>query len=189
MPVMELPPAVRNLSPRARRRLVARSVLRTVATVALLFVLYALVPLEFVSFADTFVRLFIVLVILGVVFAAQVNSIVTANYPILRAMESLVTAIMVFIVLFALFYLGLASVNPASFNQPLTRVSALYFTVTVLATVGFGDITAQTDVARLTVTVQMLLGLVVIAVIVRVFTSAARAGVSRRDSDREAGRR
>jgi hypothetical protein len=59
-------------------------------------------------------------------------------------------------------------------------VGALYFTVTVLATVGFGDITAQTAGARLLVTAQMLLGLGLLAGIVRVFSAAARAGAARR---------
>jgi hypothetical protein len=36
----------------------------------------------------------------------------------------------------------------------LTRTDALYFTVTVFSTVGFGDITAKTETARLVVTGQ-----------------------------------
>jgi voltage-gated potassium channel len=39
----------------------------------------------------------------------------------------------------------------------MTHTDALYFTVTVFATVGFGDITARTDTARLLVTVQITL--------------------------------
>jgi hypothetical protein len=85
-----------------------------------------------------------------------------------------VTAVTVFLVLFALLSLGLAQTGPASFSQPLDRVGARSFTITVLATVGFGDLTAQTAGARLLVTVQMLLGLGLIAGIVRVFAAGAR---------------
>jgi voltage-gated potassium channel len=76
--------------------------------------------------------------------------------------------------LFALLYLGLAQANPANFPEPLGRVSAFYFAVTVFATVGFGDISARSDSARVVVTVQMLLDVTVVAVVIRVFTSAAR---------------
>ena len=34
----------------------------------------------------------------------------------------------------------MAASDPAGFSQPLDRTTALYFTMTVLATVGFGDI-------------------------------------------------
>ena len=61
----------------------------------------------------------------------------------------------------------------------MTRSSALYFTVTVFSTVGFGDITAKTDVARLVVTVQMLADLAVVAVVIRLILGAANRGVDR----------
>ena len=35
-----------------------------------------------------------------------------------------------------------------TFTEPLTRTDAQYFTVTIFATVGFGDITAVTQTAR-----------------------------------------
>jgi len=49
--------------------------------------------------------------------------------------------------LWASIYAVLAALAPGSFNQPMTPVSALYFTVAVFATVGFGDLTAQTATA------------------------------------------
>jgi hypothetical protein len=61
-----------------------------------------------------------------------------------------------------------------AFGQQLTHVSALYFAVTVFSTVGFGDITAKTDAARLAVTAQMICDLAVVAVVVRLIFGAAR---------------
>ncbi len=180
--------SLQDLSRRERRRLIARAVASTTVTVALLFVLYALAPVPFAPSADALVRLAVVLVIVAVVIAVQVRAILGATYPEVRAIQSLVTAMVVFLVLFALLYLGLSAADPASFSRVLTRVSALYFTVTVLSTVGFGDITAQSDGAQLLVTVQMLLGLTLIAFAVRVFSAAARAGATRRGSDRGAPR-
>ena len=40
--------------------------------------------------------------------------------------------------------------------QPLTRADALYFAVTVFSTVGFGDITPESEAARVVLIVQML---------------------------------
>jgi hypothetical protein len=171
---------------------VARAVLRSGVTVALLYALYALAPVGYVTAATaagTLIRLASVVVIVALVVAVQVRAIRSANYPDLRAIEALVTALTVFLVLFALLNLGLAEADPANFTQPLTRVSALYFTVTVLATVGFGDITARTDGARLLVTVQMLLGLGLIAGVVRIFSAAARAGAARRPDESGPARR
>src|SRR5262245_39417605 len=178
-----------TLSGRDRRRLVARAVLRIGLTTGLLLALSALAPVPLVPAAETLVLVVAVLVLLAAVVAVQVASIRSASYPGLRAVEALVTAIVVFLVLFALLYLGLASADPASFSEPLDRVGAFYFTATVLATVGFGDITAQTDGARLLVTVQMLLGLGLLAVVVRVFSAAARAGAARRQVGRGTGPR
>jgi hypothetical protein len=47
------------------------------------------------------------------------------------------------------------------FAGPLTRTDALYFTVTVFPTVGFGDITARSETARIVVTGQMIADLVI----------------------------
>ena len=54
----------------------------------------------------------------------------------------------------------------------MTRTNALYFTVTVFTTVGFGDITAQTDAAWLLVTGQMVLDLIVLGVGARIVVGA-----------------
>ncbi|MBM9466022.1 potassium channel family protein [Nakamurella leprariae] len=55
-------------------------------------------------------------------------------------------------------------------------VGALYFSVTVFATVGFGDMTPESGAIRLLVSVQMLLNLVVLGVVFRVV--AGRTGPS-----------
>ena len=54
------------------------------------------------------------------------------------------------------------------------RDSSLYFTVTVFATVGFGDIVATSHTARSMVTVQMVLDLILLGAVVRAFVEAVR---------------
>ena len=69
----------------------------------------------------------------------------------------------------------MARTDPASFNtHPLTRTDGLYFTVTVFSTVGFGDITAASQGARLVVTAQMLLDLLALGLVVRAFVGAVQ---------------
>jgi voltage-gated potassium channel len=79
-----------------------------------------------------------------------------------------------FIVLFAWIYVTMSVKDPSTFSEPLDKSAALYFTVTVLSTVGFGDITPVTDVARLMVSVQMICDLVVIAIVVKLITGVAK---------------
>jgi voltage-gated potassium channel len=39
--------------------------------------------------------------------------------------------------------------------EPLSRTDALYYTITVFSTVGFGDVTPRADLARIVTMVQM----------------------------------
>ena len=76
--------------------------------------------------------------------------------------------------MFASFYLSLAIAAPRNFSQLLDHTAALYYTVTVFATVGFGDIVPMTALARLVTATQMLLDLVVLGAVVRIVIFAAR---------------
>ncbi len=62
----------------------------------------------------------------------------------------------------------------------MSRLDALYFTVTTLATVGFGDITPTSDVARAVTTVQMVMGVVLLGVGVRLLVSVAQKAAEER---------
>ena len=119
------------------------------------------------------------LCVFAAIVGVQVPAIVKAKYPILRAVEALAILVPLFLLIFARIYLSNSLNDPSAFTQPLTIVTALYFTVTVFASVGFGDIVAQTDTMRMLVTAQMLLNLVVFGVVIRVLASAARRGVAR----------
>jgi hypothetical protein len=66
--------------------------------------------------------------------------------------------------------------SAASFTEPLTRTDALYFTVTVFSTVGFGDITARSEAARVVLIVQMLADLALLGAGIRVLLGAVQRG-------------
>jgi voltage-gated potassium channel len=64
-----------------------------------------------------------------------------------------------------------------------TRLDGLYFAVTTLSTVGYGDITATGQGARAVVIVQMLFDLIIVTSAISIVISALRGP----DADPQAG--
>ena len=56
----------------------------------------------------------------------------------------------------------------------------MYFSSTIFTTVGFGDITAKSEAARLVVTLQMWLNLVFLGLVVRLVVNAVKFNQQRR---------
>ena len=79
------------------------------------------------------------------------------------AAAGLVVALVGGVVLFAFIDYLVAVTMPGQFADLRTKTDALYFTVTTLATVGFGDVHAAGQLARAVVTGQQVYNLVVIA--------------------------
>jgi voltage-gated potassium channel len=165
-----------------------RAWLRTVAVLvlawAILVAVYYLVPAGVVPARrhvglDAFVHLGTAAALFAAVLAGQARRIVTAELPELRAVEALGVVIPLFLVMFAASYLSLSNSSVHMFSEQLDHTRALYFTITVFSTVGFGDITPTTDLARIIVSVQMLLDLVIIGVVVRLLLNAAQASLAR----------
>ena len=160
-----------GLTPARRRRLIAVRLLRALATTVVLVALYYLLPLDHIK--NVPVTLSAGLLILLAVALVQLRAISKARYPAVRAVEALTATVPLFLLLFASIYFTMANTNPANFNtHPLTRTDSLYFTVTIFSTVGFGDITATSQSARLVVTAQMLLDLAALGLVVRAFVGA-----------------
>jgi hypothetical protein len=147
--------------------------------------LYFVLPIAHRAHESVALRLGGGLALFIAILANEIRLISNHDRPMLRAAVAMATIIPLFIVIFAWIYLTMAQSEPAAFGGPLTRSSALYFTVTVFSTVGFGDITPKTDVARLVTTVQMLADLAVIAVVVRLIFGAASRGVARQQESPE----
>jgi voltage-gated potassium channel len=163
--------------------------LRVTLSITVLCAAYFLIPIRSFDGGAEVPWLILQLTVFGVVVAIQVPAIVNAKYPILRAAEAALLLVPVYLLIFARIYVSNSLDDPSGFSRPLDDVTGLYFTVTVFSTVGFGDIVAKTTSMRMLVTVQMLLNLVVLGLVVRLLTVAARRGVARRgrqlDSDDE----
>ena len=160
--------------PSGRRRQIVWGVLRSLASSAALVALYYLLPLDHLSGLPLAVILIGGMAILLAVAAWQLRVILRARYPGLRAGQALATTVPLFLLLFASAYFVMARASPASFSHPLTRTDALYFTVTTFSTVGYGDITATSQTARLVVTAQMILDLLALGLGIRVFIGAVQ---------------
>src|SRR6266536_5924629 len=172
-PNQELPSA-------KRRRLIVRAVLRGLLVTTVLVVLYYLLPLDRPLDTGTAIRLLIGLLVFDGVTVWQVRAIAGSRFPGLRAAEALGVIVPLYLLLFASTYYLMERASAATFTQPLTRTDALYFSVTVFTTVGFGDIAAKSETARVVLIIQMLGDLVLLGAGARVLLGAVRRGQQRR---------
>ena len=173
LPYEQLPPA-------KRRRLILGASLRALATTTALVVLFYVLPLDRRSNAWAVTQLVLGLAVVAGIVMWQVREIVRAEFPHIRAIQALSMAVPFYILTFAAAYFLIAGSAPTNFAQPLSRTDALYFTITVLSTVGFGDITPKSEIARVVVTVQMVANLVLLGLGLRTLLGAAQLGRQRR---------
>lgn len=167
--------------PRAkRRRLVLRAFLQALATTTVLVALYYTLPLDDRSETWAVTRLVLGLVVLAGIIAWQVRAIIGSEFPRARMIQALFVTVPFYVLSFAAAYVLIAESGEANFGGPLSRTNALYFTVTVLSTVGFGDIVPKSELGRLVVTVQMLANLILIGLGARTLLGAAQLGLERR---------
>ncbi|WP_331771710.1 potassium channel family protein (plasmid) [Embleya sp. NBC_00888] len=163
----------------AGRRMMLWGLLRGALMSALMLVVYYLLPLDRRLDIEAAVGLVVGLVAFVVLVAWQIEAIARSERPRLRAFEAVAVSLPFLLVLFAATYFLIDSDQADSFTEPMSRTDALYFTVTVFATVGFGDIAPRTEAARVVTTIQMLVDLVALGVIARVILGAVRVGLRR----------
>jgi len=153
---------------------------RTLARVAALFAIYYLLPLDHSARATTIIELAVGIAALVLVVAWQIRLISGSHHPNIRAAEALAFTATLYLLLFATAYFLMDRAFASMFTQAITRTDALYFATTIFTTVGFGDITAKSEAARLLVTAQMLLDLVFLGVVVKLILNAVKLNQDRR---------
>ncbi|WP_107358030.1 potassium channel family protein [Streptomyces agglomeratus] len=166
-------------APHRRRRAAAASVGRALSVSAGLVTAYYLLPLDGRTTSATWAILVCGLLAVVLVFTWEARAIVRSPHPRLRGAEALAATLAVYLVLFACAYYLLERSAPGSFSEPLTRTDALYFTLTTFSTVGFGDITADSQTGRVVTMVQMTGGLLLVGVAARVLASTVQAALRR----------
>jgi voltage-gated potassium channel len=80
-----------------------------------------------------------------------------------RGIEGLLVSVVVAVVFSAAADYVVATTRPGEFEGLATRIDALYFALTTLATVGYGDIHPVGQVAKALVCIQLVLNVAVIA--------------------------
>jgi voltage-gated potassium channel len=99
-------------------------------------------------------------------------------------MQSLLLLAYLGVIVFALGYFFLARSTDDQFAGLRTKTDALYFTVTTLGTVGFGDVHPTGQAARAIVTAQIVFNLVFLGSLARLLTGQIqeRAAARRREA-------
>jgi hypothetical protein len=151
-----------------------------VLSTALLLLAYFLLPLDGLRDVPPLVSVPVALVLFFGLTAYEIRGILRATYPGIRALEALGVLVPVFLLMFSAIYYVMELRQPSAFGAKLTRVDALYFTMTVFATVGFGDISAKTQNARIVVTIQMFTDLIVLGAGLKVIMGAVQRRRDRR---------
>jgi hypothetical protein len=169
-----------DLSAARRRRTVLRAVLRAFLSTTVLVVLYYVLPLDQPLDTGAVVRVLIGLAVFVVITVWQIRTIIGSPYPGMKAVEALGLLFPFYLLLFASTYFVMERASAGAFTEPLTRTDALYFSVTVFSTVGFGDIAAKSEVARILLIVQMLGDLALLGAGARLLLQAVHRGRERR---------
>jgi hypothetical protein len=176
-----------DMSPSHVRWLQALSLAKSALIGVLLLVAYYLLPLDEWKGGVGVATLLAGLILIGAAVVWQVRAILKAPFPRLRGFQTMLSGIPLVLVVFAAVFYLTAQVQPDSFSEQMDKIGALYFTVTVFSTVGFGDITAKTDLARTLVTIQMLFNLVVVGLIAKVILGAVNIGQKKRSAEHHQG--
>ena len=164
----------------SQARIVTVSVIRALLSASVLVALYYVLPLDGRgSGLSEIARIALgALLFLGLM-TWNVKAITQSDNPGLRALEGLMVVVPLFILLFASTYYIISNSDHSQFTEALSRSDALYFTVTIFATVGFGDISPKSEAARLLTSGQMILDLIILGLGVRIILEAVQRGRSR----------
>jgi voltage-gated potassium channel len=120
-------------------------------------------------------------VLFGVGLLVLALLIVLRVRTLLRATEGVRARGLIMLLSCAVLYFAYADVTlaaiPGQFADLHTKIDAVYFCLSTLATVGFGDVHAAGQLARAAVTVQMLFNLVFLGTAVTVISGILRQRV------------
>ena len=109
------------------------------------------------------------------IFAVALARLTRSKYP---GTDGIILLLLLFTILllgFAYLYNSISVFEPGTFTTNMdTKLSAIYFSVTTLSTVGFGEISPANDTARTIVMAQMLLDLALLGLGVKLLSQASK---------------
>jgi hypothetical protein len=105
---------------------------------------------------------------------SRARRVLRSDQPVLDAIEAIVLLITILVFGFSIVYLTVDR-NGDQFNALNSHIDAVYFTVITLSTtIGYGDITATGQTARVIVIIQVLFDFALVAVAFRLLSGAAK---------------
>ncbi len=172
----KLPPGRRalDLSGRRRLRILTVAIGRTVLTVMVLIVAYHLIPFDRGVTWQIGVVAVVALLLLFAGAAFELRAVTVAEFPTLRGIQALTVSLVVVLLAFAGVYMILSNSDSGAFDEVLDHAGALYFSLTTLTTIGYGDIVPVTHTARYVVMLQMVIDFLIIGVFVKLVTTTVR---------------
>ena len=166
--------AIEHLSTPRKLATVGFFTARTALGVVLIIAILYLVPDDVEVFLIVPYLLFALAAVVFVLFfAKQLREVTKSHFPFIRAIEALILTGMLFLVIFAGIYVMLSGSDEQAFSQPLDHFTALYYSMVVFSTVGFGEIAPTDTTSRAISMIQMILNLVFLGVAIKVLFGAA----------------
>lgn len=102
----------------------------------------------------------------------QIRRIMVSPHPQAAWMEALLVIATLFLAIFAHIYRVLGVADADSFTQTMDLLNSYYYSLTVLSTLGLGDITPNTDNAKIFTMIQIVCDIALITLVFRVLSSA-----------------
>ncbi|HLN77254.1 MAG TPA: ion channel [Nocardioidaceae bacterium] len=169
-------------SPSGLPRLILQLLQQTTFVLVLLTACYYVIPLsvEWQDLTDLMRVAASVLLAAGValVFRAHARRSERILGKDLVRIQWLLSALYLLVLAFAMTYSVVSRFAPDQFVGVRDRTAALYFSTTIVATVGFGDIHAAGTLAQVLVTMQMLFNLIYLGTALRLLSRRASSGDS-----------
>ena len=176
------PRAILTLDPRERRRRVVFSTVRLLTGAVLLLWAYYALPFDWDPALQVVGGLLGSALLLMAMVLVPLRAVTRAQFPELRAIETTGFTATLAVILFSSIYLTLANADPTAFSEPLGHTDALYLSMTTVTTVGFGDVSAKSEAARVAVMIQMLVTFAVLGVLVRLVSRVVRRSLNEGDA-------
>lgn len=145
--------------PRGRHKDRKRDVLRSLLVALSLMVLFLTVPLSKLDPSPWW--LIVLIVASGLVLLAALFRFISHGAGLFRLLNLLMTVV----VAFAFGFYTISVHMPGQFEGIETRIDALYFTLTTMTTVGYGDIHATGQVARVLVSLALVFDVVFLGLV------------------------
>jgi len=147
---------------------------RPVWTLFGLLVAYYAFPVEWAGAAPVIVALSIAgtvggVVLVGTMMARELGSVRRGEPG--RGLRGLSMLLILLVMAASLTFFLINEASPDEFAGLGTRTDALYFTLTTMTTVGFGDVHAEGQLARALVCLLIVFNVVVVASLVRAYTT------------------